>query len=168
VVADEHEQDVGHGGADVGVLLHAEQADVVAPPRLVLGVGPPQRLVHELGRAVFTPQLPCLSTKKTHVYRLANSVQFRSLNEGSEWYVLDEGLLVFLEVQSAVPLPAQDLQQEDPEAEHVRLHREDAVQRELGRHVPAACIIDRQSPRSRLQHKHVQVCREGSILFLVK
>ncbi|PWZ07530.1 hypothetical protein Zm00014a_020831, partial [Zea mays] len=67
-----------------------------------------------------------------------------------------------------VPLPAQDLQQEDPEAEHVRLHREDAVQRELGRHVPAACIIDRQSPRSRLQHKHVQVCREGSILFLVK
>lgn len=60
VVADEHEQDVGHGRPDVGVLLHAEQADVVAPPRLVLGVGPPQRRVHELGRAIFAPQLPCL------------------------------------------------------------------------------------------------------------
>jgi len=47
---------------------------------------------------------------------------------------------VLLEVQGAVPLPAQDLQQEDSEAEHVGLHREDALQRELRRHVPAAYI----------------------------
>jgi hypothetical protein len=62
VVADEHEQDVGHGGPDVGALLHAEQADVVAPPRLVLGVQAPQRRVHELGRAILGPQLPRLPT----------------------------------------------------------------------------------------------------------
>lgn len=35
MVADEHEEDTGHGGTDVGVSLHAEQADMVAPPRLV-------------------------------------------------------------------------------------------------------------------------------------
>ena len=34
MVADEHEKDAGHGGTHVRVFLHAEQADVVAPPRL--------------------------------------------------------------------------------------------------------------------------------------
>jgi len=91
VVADEHEQDVGHGRPDVGVLLHAEQADVVAPPRLVLGVGSPQRRVHELARAIFTPQLPCLSSTDIYIYiyiysLVNNSVQITEMDVGSEWY----------------------------------------------------------------------------------
>ena len=53
-------------------------------------------------------------------------------------YILDEGLLVLLQVQGAIALPAQDLEEEDSEAEHVGLDREDALQGELRRHVPAA------------------------------
>uniref|UniRef100_A0A453PDR2 Uncharacterized protein n=1 Tax=Aegilops tauschii subsp. strangulata TaxID=200361 RepID=A0A453PDR2_AEGTS len=109
LVADEHQHHAGHGRPELRALLHAQQARVVAPPRLLLGVRPGQRRVHELRRLVLAPHPPC---------------------------VLDERVLVLLEVHCAVALAAEDLQHQHPEAVHVRLHREDAPHRVLRRHVP--------------------------------
>ncbi|BAS80559.1 Os02g0710550, partial [Oryza sativa Japonica Group] len=62
LVADEHEHHVGHGRPELGALLHAQQPDVEAPPRLLLRVVAGERRVHELRRLVLVPQLPCLHT----------------------------------------------------------------------------------------------------------
>lgn len=57
------------------------------------------------------------------------------------FYILDQGLLVILKVHCAIALAAEDLEHKNAEAEHVRLHREDALHRVLRRHVPTAKSI---------------------------
>lgn len=149
-LAGEHRGHRRHGGPALRLLLHAQQPDLDALEHLRRVGRLRDGVVDELQALAVLPQPPRLhaetetklvamsSKSKVEIVGTAALSEGVDQNSKNHTHISEEVEVKLGVVEPSVLLPADDLQHQDAEAEHVGFHGEDSVHGVFRRHVPTA------------------------------